>query len=560
MLRKIRIILAAVFFVVLTALFLDFTGTLHAWLGWVAKIQFLPAVLALNAAVIVGLVLLTFVCGRVYCSVICPLGVFQDVASWLSGRRRIYHKGRMKDGRKVVKRRFSYSKAKNWLRYTILAIFILALILGVSSFVALLEPYSAFGRMVSNLLGPLWTWGNNALATVSGRAGGYGFYHKDVWIKSLPVFIVAAVTFVAIVILAWRGGRTYCNTICPVGSVLGLLSKFSLFQPTIDVTKCNNCGQCSAKCKASCIDGVAHKIDYTRCVACMDCLDACHHGALKYRWRYNKTSCAACVSGATPSRLTSSGTTHSTAVKTNPEITTATGVEGANFNSRRSFLIGTGLLIGGAITAKAQEKASEIGEITEKLQKGGAVRDGQVRDGQANRLPKTRPNRSTPIVPPGAQGLKHLADHCTACQLCITVCPNDVLRPSGGLMTLMQPESSYENGYCRPECVKCSEVCPSGAIIRLTTAEKSSTQIGHAVWVRENCLPANGGPRCGHCEHHCPTGAITMVETDLGGERPVKIPVVNRERCIGCGACEYLCPARPQAAIYVEGHEVHRTI
>ncbi|MCD8208151.1 MAG: 4Fe-4S binding protein [Bacteroidales bacterium] len=524
MLRKIRITLAAVFFVVLTALFLDFTGTLHAWLGWMAKIQFLPAVLALNAAVIVGLVLLTFVCGRVYCSVICPLGVFQDVVSWLSGRRRIYHKGRMKDGRKVVKRRFSYSKAKNWLRYIVLAVFILALILGVSSFVALLEPYSAFGRMVSNLLGPLWIWGNNALATISERAGGYGFYHKDVWIKSLPVFIVAVVTFVAIVVLAWRGGRTYCNTICPVGSVLGLLSKFSLFQPTIDVTKCNNCGQCSARCKASCIDGVAHKIDYTRCVACMDCLEACRHGALKYRWRYNKTSCAACES-----------------------------------NSRRSFLIGTGLLIGGAITARAQEKASEIGRVTEKIN-GGAGRDGHVGDGQANLFPKTKPSRTTPIVPPGAQGIKHLADHCTACQLCITVCPNDVLRPSGGLMTLMQPESSYENGYCRPECVKCSEVCPSGAILKLTTAEKSSTQIGHAVWVRENCLPANGGPRCGHCAHHCPTGAITMVETGLGGERPVKIPVVNREMCIGCGACEYLCPARPSAAIYVEGHEVHRII
>ncbi len=500
MLRKIRIILAAVVFVVLTGLFLDFTGTLHAWLGWMAKIQFMPAILALNAGVIVALVLLTFIFGRVYCSVLCPLGITQDIISWLSGRRRIYHKGRVKDGRKVIKPRFRYSKAKNWLRYTILALFILALIFGVGSFVALLEPYSAFGRMVSNLLGPLWTWGNNALATISERAGGYGFYHKDVWIKSLPVFIVAAVTFVAIVILAWRGGRTYCNTICPVGSVLGLLSKFSLFQPTIDTSKCNNCGQCSAKCKASCIDGVAHKIDYTRCVACMDCLEACHHGALKYRWRYNKTSCVACES-----------------------------------KSRRSFLIGTGLLIGGAITTKAQETAAPI-------------------------LEKTRPNRQTPIVPPGAQSLKHLAAHCTGCQLCVTVCPNNVLRPSGGLMTLMQPEASYENGYCRPECVKCSEVCPSGAILKLTTAEKSSVQIGHAVWLSENCIPVTGGHRCGHCAHNCPTGAITMVEVDMGRERPVGIPVVNREKCIGCGKCEYLCPARPQAAIHVEGHEVHRYI
>ncbi len=522
MLRKIRIVLAAVFFVAAAALFLDFTGTLHAWLGWMAKIQFLPAILALNAGVIVGLVLLTFVFGRVYCSVICPLGITQDIVSWLSGRR------------KSKRHRFFYSKAKNWLRYIVLAVFILALILGVGSFVVLIEPYSAFGRIVSNLFAPLWQWGNNVLALLSERVGGYGFYPKEVWLKSLPTFIVAAVTFVAIVILAWRGGRTYCNTICPVGSVLGLLSKFSLFQPTIDVSKCNNCGQCSAKCKASCIDGVAHKIDYTRCVACMDCLDACKHGALKYRWRFDKGACTACekVYG-------------SSAAKTGSKISAETP------NSRRGFLLGAGLLIGGAITAKAQEKAGEIGEVAERLQKG---------DGRPDFTVKTKPNRATPIVPPGAQGLKHLADHCTGCQLCVSVCPNNVLRPSGNLMTLMQPESSYENGYCRPECVKCSEVCPTGAIIRITTAEKTSVQIGHAVWLSENCLPVTGGHRCGHCAHNCPTGAITMVETDMGMEHPVSIPVVNREKCIGCGKCEYLCPAKPHSAIYVEGHEVHRYI
>ena len=96
-LRKIRTTLAIVFFVLITLLFLDFTGTLHHWLGWMAKIQFLPAVLALNAAVIVGLVLLTQIFGRIYCSVICPLGVFQDVIAWLHNKRK--------------KNRYSYSKA-----------------------------------------------------------------------------------------------------------------------------------------------------------------------------------------------------------------------------------------------------------------------------------------------------------------------------------------------------------------------------------------------------------------------------------------------------------------
>ena len=88
MLRKIRLTAAIVFFTLITLLFLDFTGTLHAWFGWMAKIQFLPALLALNVGVVLALVILTLLLGRVYCSVICPLGVFQDIVAWFSGSRR----------------------------------------------------------------------------------------------------------------------------------------------------------------------------------------------------------------------------------------------------------------------------------------------------------------------------------------------------------------------------------------------------------------------------------------------------------------------------------------
>ena len=119
MLRKIRLTLAVLFFLAVTALFLDFTGTIHAWLGWTAKIQFLPALLALNVGVTVALVLLTLLFGRVYCSVICPLGVFQDIVSWISGRR------------KKKRYRFSCSPEKKWLRYGILGLFIVALLAGI---------------------------------------------------------------------------------------------------------------------------------------------------------------------------------------------------------------------------------------------------------------------------------------------------------------------------------------------------------------------------------------------------------------------------------------------
>lgn len=497
MLRRIRLIVALVFFILITLLFLDFTGTLHAWFGWLAKIQFLPAVLALNVGVILLWVVLTLVFGRVYCSVICPLGVFQDVVSWFSGRR------------KKKKYRFSYSPAVSWLRYGMLGVFIIAMIAGIGSVVALLAPYSSYGRIVSNLFAPVYQWGNNVLAYFAERSDSYAFYETSVWLKSLPTFIIAAVTFVALVVLAWRNGRTYCNTICPIGTVLGFFSRYSLFRPEIDAEKCTNCSLCSRKCKAACINYKDHRIDYSRCVTCMDCIDSCKHGAISYKYRFGKKE-----------------------IKETSET-------GNTNNARRSFLTGMGLvLVSSAV--KAQEK--------------------KVDGGLAVILDKKVPARTTPLVPPGAKGLRNMRTRCTGCQLCVSVCPNQVLRPSTKLETLMQPEMSYERGYCRPECTKCSEVCPAGAILKLTPADKSATQIGHAVWVGKNCIPLRDKVECGNCARHCPTGAITMVPSDADDADSLKIPVVNVERCIGCGACENLCPARPFSAIYVEGHEQHRTI
>ena len=495
MLRKIRLTLAIICFTLITLLFLDFTGTLHAWFGWLAKVQFLPAVLALNLGLVLFLIVLTWIFGRVYCSVICPLGIFQDVVSWLAGKRK--------------KNRFRYSPALSWLRYGAMVIFILAMISGLGAWAALIAPYSAYGRIASNLFAPLWQWGNNFLAYLAERADNYAFYETEVWLRSLPTFIIATVTFIILIILAWRNGRTYCNTICPVGTVLGFFSRYSLFRPEIDAEKCTNCSLCSRKCKAACINYKDHRIDYSRCVTCMDCIDSCKHGAISYKYRFGKKE-----------------------IKETSET-------GNTNNARRSFLTGMGLvLVSSAV--KAQEK--------------------KVDGGLAVILDKKVPARTTPLVPPGAKGLRNMRTRCTGCQLCVSVCPNQVLRPSTKLETLMQPEMSYERGYCRPECTKCSEVCPAGAILKLTPADKSATQIGHAVWVEKNCVPLRDKVECGNCARHCPTGAITMVPSDADDADSLKIPVVNVERCIGCGACENLCPARPFSAIYVEGHEQHRTI
>ena len=517
MLRKIRILLAALCFAAVTLLFLDFTGTIHAWLGWTAKIQFLPALLALNLGVVAVLVVLTLLFGRVYCSVICPLGVLQDLFAWC-GRR----------GGKKKQYRYNYSPAKNFLRYAVLGFFVVVLVAGLGACVALLAPYSAYGRIASNLFAPLWQWGNNLLAYFAERADSYAFYSTEVWMRALPTFVIAVATFVVLAVLAWRNGRTWCNTICPVGTVLGTLSRFAIFRPVIDTRKCNNCSLCARHCKAACIDAKNHRIDYSRCVACMDCIDTCAHGAIRFGRPTAKPEEASATAGTTADASANATADASAKLAAEPVDT-----------SRRNFLTGVALLAG-AVAAKAQEK--------------------RVDGGLAVILDKKAPQRATPIVPPGAQGLRNMASHCTGCQLCVSVCPNGVLRPSSGLMTLMQPESSYERGYCRPECTKCSEVCPTGAIRPIDAAEKSAIQIGQAVWVKENCLPLTEGVACGNCARHCPTGAIQMIASDPDNADAPLIPAVNTERCIGCGACENLCPARPFSAIYVEGIRQHRTI
>ena len=491
MLRKIRTTLAIVFFTGITLLFLDFTGTIHRWLHWMAHIQLVPALL-FNAALALIPLLLTLMFGRIYCSVICPLGVFQDAVAWLHNHGR--------------KRPYSYSKAISWLRYTILGVMIVAFVAGIGSAVAMLEPYSAYGRIASNLFQPLWQFGNNVLANVAERMDSYAFYTTDVWIKSMPTFIIAIATLLTVVTLAWRSGRTYCNTICPVGTLLGAISRFSMMKIRIDTDKCRNCGSCANNCKASCIDVKNHAIDPTRCVVCGDCIGKCSFGAISF--------------GKADSQE-----------KKKENDTKAR-------ESRRSFLLATTLA---ATSAMAQEKK-------------------KVDGGLAKIENKAAPERQTPLTPPGSLSAQHMARHCTGCQLCVAACPNRVLRPSTELTKLMQPMMSYEHGYCRPECTRCSNICPTGAIRKITPSDKSAIQIGHAVWIKKNCVPLTDHVECCNCARHCPTGAIEMVPSEPDNEQSPKIPVINETRCIGCGACENLCPARPFPAIYVEGHEVHKTI
>lgn len=458
-LRLIRIILAALMLLGMTALLLDATGVLRHWLGWMPKVQLLPSLLALNFVLVVSVLVVTLLIGRFYCAVVCPLGIFQDIFVW-------FHK--LFFGKKHP---YRYRKPQNWLRYTVLVATVVLILMGMSAVVAFIDPYSAFARMVTSIHGT-------------------GVVH---WVAIATLCCIGVMSFV------W--GRLWCNTICPVGALLSLVSRHRLFGIRIDADKCVGCRKCERGCKSMCIDIDRKQVDQSRCVDCWNCLSVCKVGAIKLA---SKTS--------------------NTSTTRNTRNTSNTSTPSPKDPSRRKFLATTAA-VGAAMAASAQEQ---------KLDGGLAAIEG-----------KSVPQRKTPLKPFGARSLKNFSSHCTACQLCVGQCPEHVLRPSTKLETLMQPEMNYTDGYCRMACTRCSEVCPTGAIRPIGKEEKTAVSIGIAVVLKENCIG------CGACARHCPSEAISMVE---------RKPSVNESRCLGCGACEYYCPARPQSAIYVEGREIHAEI
>ncbi|MDR3365373.1 MAG: 4Fe-4S binding protein [Prevotellaceae bacterium] len=490
MLKQVRVAVSVALFALVTFYFIDFAGLMSEnTTDLTAKIQLIPAAMAASVFTLVALAALTLLFGRAYCSSICPLGIFQDVVAWVSKQA-------------APKKRYKFSKAKNILRLSMLAAAVAAVFLKFPLVVGLIDPYSAYGRIAANIFRPVYKSGNNALAEIFTSFGNYTFYKTDVFIISMPSLAVAALTMLAVGYLAWRNGRTYCNTICPVGTVLGLLSRFSVFKVRMDEGKCNSCGACEIRCKTACINSQQKTVDSSRCVDCFSCLDVCRRNALHF--------------APPPVRSKSADTA----------ATKALVDEG-----KRRFLKAGAAAVAAVPVAAIKSEASSLTGSRKKYA------------------------RQQPVLPPGAISTENMLKRCTSCHLCISKCPSRVLKPAFmeyGLAGMMQPTAHFEKGFCSLSCTVCSEVCPSGAIRRLTKEEKRHTQSGYAVFTRNICTVITSEASCGVCSEHCPTQAISMIPHKNG----LTVPYVNVNACVGCGACEFSCPARPLRAIHVEGREV----
>lgn len=493
-LKQLRVTLAIVFLVGISLTFIDIYDLLGiSQIKALVYLQFTPSLLSFlqtasySAAGVFVVLIISALFGRIYCSIICPLGILNDVITYVARKR---------SSKKMF---FKSKKALNWLRYPLLIVVVVSLMMGFAVLVTFLDPYSIAGRFFTYLLRPMVLFANNGIASVTSNSS--SVYKMAIQWPNLAVLGLTVLMLVVIFYMAYKRGRLYCNTVCPVGTLLGLISKIAIFKVKIDKSLCSKCAKCVSVCKSECIDLKTQTIDQSRCVTCFNCVAICGDKAIDYR-------------------------------ALRPAVDP---IAKPKAKGRREAMATLLLIFAGSKLLRAQKEPQLV--------------DGKLL------VPE---KRNHPVSPPGSIGIERFNQYCTGCGLCIASCPTKVLRPAYteyGLKGFMQAHMDFSVGECNFNCTTCGRICPTGAILPVTQEEKQVLQMGKVVFVVENCVVYTDETDCGACSEHCPTKAVDMIPY----KGNLMIPHINQDICVGCGSCEHPCPLPVgYKAIYVDGNLVHQ--
>jgi polyferredoxin len=503
--RHIRQIVQAFFFVLFVVLL--FAGLQRQEVNPLADLFFrinplsaLTAMLASRswihgfelALIIIGL---TVLLGRVWCGWICPTGTLLEWVSFRSAR---------KHGKAL-------SPRWRMIKYVLLVVILVMALLGNLSLL-IFEPLALFTRTMTTVMIP----GLNYAINASEHAlYSLAFLRPAVdWLEGVlrgPVLLVkqpafgdtlwVALLFTGVLALNWVADRFWCRYLCPLGALLGWLSKISILRPLIG-SACTGCTACALACKPGAIrtvpkaEATHSAADITimpsECTVCLDCLTTCTKEGMGFAHK-------------------------------------AIPASAEEFDlSRRQFLQTAALGSAGLVLLRTDLRL--------------------------------RTKNTRLIRPPGAQDEDAFLSQCVRCTQCMKICPTTALQPAlgeAGLEGLWTPVVMPRVGYCDYGCNACGQVCPSGAIPLLELAEKRQQVIGKASVDRNRCLPWASSTPCIVCEEMCPMPekAIRLEKVsavnEFGEEIELQQPYVLRELCIGCGICENHCPLEGEAAIRV---------
>lgn len=461
----------------------------------------------------VGLLAITLVFGRVFCGWICPFGTLHHFFGWILPSRRGRGAARVE-----ANKTHGYQRAKYYMMYA----FLLASLAG-SAIGGLFDPICVAVRAIGlgvipgvqyithRALGAaqdvparpvqhLADRTQDVLATTVWQS--HQFYFHQTW---LIVGLLIAVLFMNRFI-----PRFWCRVLCPLGSFLGVFARFALFGMEKDHSKCTDCNLCLVNCQGADSPQGGVKWRQDECHMCLNCENACPEDVIKFRFL--------------PNRKSQIG---------KPDL-------------QRRTLLAT------AATGAAFIPAARIADSLDVNYHSKVIR------------------------PPGAVEERAFLERCIRCAECMKVCPNNALHPAmfeAGIEGLWTPILIARIGYCEHSCVLCGQVCPTGAIQKITEKEKLGqgvppVKIGTAFYDHGRCLPWSMQTPCIVCEEFCPTSpkAIWVEEVEApvrdskpgeNGEQPamktVKLqrPHVDPSLCIGCGACEKVCPVQDQPAVYI---------